>query len=172
MSFTLEIPKELAHLKKDGRGYPIPFFVHEVNCEPEFRFLSYERQKMILDCRLCGICGKPLSDDDTYFIGGPLTLQNFLSTDAGMHKVCAEFSLKACPHMFHRKAQRRDNDLAGMLVKMQESPIHVAAKPPFYLLIKASRWQKVWIGKELLSRFVIHSVERYIYIDNKLTKEQ
>jgi hypothetical protein len=48
MAFNLDIPKELSHLKIDSRGYPIPYFVSEINGKPEFRFLQPERLEMII----------------------------------------------------------------------------------------------------------------------------
>lgn len=169
MAFNLDIPKELAHLKIDHRGYPIPYFVSWINGKPEFRFLDVTRLQMIIERKVCHICGKKLPNDSFYFIAGPMGLQNKISTDAPMHRVCAEFSLVACPHLYRQKAERRDNDpLAKTVVADRDK--HDPGKPDTIFLVKCD---KIKVTREE-GRPYIHfrpvSTEKYIYQNNTLTK--
>lgn len=171
MRKDLTIPKELSHLKTDDRGYPIPYFVSPApDGQHEFRYIDRGRQLMIINRKVCHICGKKLPDDYCYFISGPIGLGNRISTDAGMHRVCAEFSLMACPHLYFFKAQRRENDDLGKLVGAMPSPV-VKDKPNELYLIKASKFKTVTHAGDTFIRYTLHSHEKYIYIDNKLIKQ-
>lgn len=171
MSFNLEIPKELAHLKIDSRGYPIPYFVSEINGKPEFRFIRPERIEMIIERKVCHICGKKLSDDFVYFISGPMGLQNKISTDAAMHRVCAEFSLFACPHLFLQKSERRRGDeLAKTAVDHHRGII--PDKPDTMFLVKCDKWKRIVVDGRMYLRFRPVSTEKYVYENNKLIKAQ
>jgi hypothetical protein len=169
MAFNLDIPSQLAHLKKDSRGYPIPYFVSEVNGKPEFRFLRPERLEMIIERKLCHICGKKLPTDFFYFISGPIGLKNRISTDAAMHRICAEFSLQACPHLFLQKAERRDNDpIAKELVS--KDPAMIIEKPDELFLVKCDKFRVIKEGGRGYIHYRPVSWERYIYLEGMLTK--
>lgn len=169
MAFNLEIPKELAHLKIDSRGYPIPYFVSYINGKPEFRFLDGARLDMILERKVCHICGKKLPTDFFYFIAGPFGLLNKISTDAPMHRLCAEFSIFACPHLYRQKAERRDNDpLAQSLV--EERAKHDPGKPDTLFLVKADKIKITWIDRRPYIHFRPVSSEKYTYSNGVLVK--
>lgn len=168
MAFTIPIPKELSHLKVDKRGYPVPFFVSYIKGEPEFRFLNPDRLQMIFDTKVCNICGKKLPKDYCYFISGPLGLKNCVATDGGMHRVCAEFSLQACPHIFFQKAQYRENDERGKIAAANTPAYQVKEKPTELFLVKVDKWEQ--FPGEYMLKFRPVSNERYEYIDGKLLK--
>jgi hypothetical protein len=170
MGFNIEIPKELAHLKIDKRGYPVPFFVPWNNGEPDFRYMDAQRLYMIIDNKLCHICGKKLHKDYCYFISGPIGYQNRISSDAGMHRICAEFSLKACPHLYLQKAERRENDEVGKLINSKPSPI-IKEKPSTLLLIKASKFKIVLYEGQKYLRYTPVSAETFHYVNGKLKKQ-
>lgn len=169
MGFNLEIPKELAHLKIDKRGYPVPYFVSWVDGEPEFRFMDAHRVKMIIERKVCHICGLKLPKDYFYFISGPIGLQNRISSDAAMHKVCAEFSLRACPHLYLQKSERRENDELGKIVGSNPSPV-IKGKPNTLLLIKSDKWKQVKHDGQTYIQYRPVSSEKYIYENGKLIK--
>ncbi len=171
MAFNLEIPKELAHLKIDERGYPIPYFVSWIDGKPEFRFLNAERLDMIIKRKVCHICGKKLPTDYQYFVSGPIGLGNTISTDAPMHRICAEFSLKACPHLFLQKAARRENDeRAKSLIHEKEK--HDPGKPDTLFLVKVDKTKVKWEEGRPYIYFRPVATEKYIYVKGKLTKAE
>ncbi len=171
MGLNIAIPKELAHLKVDHRGYPIPFFVSYQNGVPEFRFLNITKQHFILENKLCGICGKKLNKDYSYVISGPKGYENKISSDSAMHRVCAEFSLQACPHLYLEKAERRTNDDLGKAIAAKPS-IVIMDKPEKLFLIKISKFRLEDHGGQ---KFVVYSnavsVEEYHYVNGKLEKK-
>lgn len=169
MPFNLPIPKELAHLKLDSRGYPIPYFVSYRDGEPEFRIMDTNRLQMIVERKVCHICGKKLPSDYCYFIAGPMGLKNKISTDAGMHRVCAEFSMKACPHLYLQKAERRLNDA---LAKAAEAvnPFHLPDKPDTLYLVKVDKWKQTIEEGRPFIHFRPVATEKYTYVEGKLLK--
>lgn len=157
------IPKELAHLKLDDRGYPIPFFAPIVDGKPNFRFLDPRKQLSCMMGQTCPICGKRLFKDYSYIIVGPVGLKNRISSDPAMHRYCAEFSMKACPHLYFHKAQRKEDAIAPFLIK---------EKPAQLFLVKCSKYQVVPDGLgHFLIRVTVHSSEEYIYQNNELIKK-
>jgi hypothetical protein len=171
MALKFDIPKELAHLKIDERGYPVPYFVSWVDGKPEFRFLDHSRQEMIIEKGVCHICGKKLNKDYNYVISGPIGYQNRISSDAAMHRVCAEFSLKACPHLYLQKAERRENDELGKAVSALPSPV-VKEKPSILLLVRISKYKTVKHGKATYLKYTPAFYETYHYVNNKLEKKE
>lgn len=170
MSFNLLIPKELSHLKIDSRGYPIPYFVSEINGKPEFRFIQPERLEMIISRKVCHICGKKLPDDFFYFISGPMGLQNRISTDAAMHRVCAEFSLRACPHMYLQRAERRDNDELAKTIDKERAII--VDKPDTLFLVKCDKFKRINEEGRMYIRYRPVSTQKYVYENGKLVKSE
>lgn len=171
MFFNIEIPKKLGHLKIDSRGYPVPYFVSWIDGKPEFRFLLKERLDMIIKRKVCHICGKKLPNDCFYFITGPMGLQNRISTDAAMHRLCAEFSIIACPHLYRQKAERRDND--PLAKTMTEDRIkHDPGKPDTLFLIKADKIKVTYDGGRPYIYYRPVSFEKYIYENGLLVKSK
>lgn len=164
MKFSIPIPKELAHLKLDDRGYPIPFFAPIINGKPDFKVLSKEKQKICIDESKCAICGKKLFKDGMYFITGPWGLYNRTVIDPPMHLVCAEFALKACPHMFYEKAERNKVTAGALSVNSAKE------KSEVIILIKSKKYQldkKTEPGK-IFFRFTVISWQQYMYVDGRL----
>lgn len=175
MKFDIEIPKELAHLKLDERGYPIPYFVRMDNGKPNFRLQDTARRDDCIDHRKCHICGKKLPKDYCYNITGPQGLKNKVSSDAFMHRGCAEFALRACPHIYYHKAERKEDPGFGQGV----------GKPSEVYLVKISTYNRknfkifqksIVTGKEepVTTSLIAYnpvSWEKYIYQDNVLVLE-
>lgn len=171
MRKDLPIPPELSHLPVDKRGYPVPYFVTKVKGEWEFRFIDINHIKKIIREELCHICGKPLKGSDVYFISGPRGFQNRASSDAGMHEVCARFSLEACPHLYYQKAERRRNDELGKELNKTPSVI-IKEKPNSVLLVKVISWWPEVHGNYLLIRYMpAGKPEEYSYENNILIKK-
>ncbi len=163
MKFDDPIPPELAHLKRDERGYPIPFFVSMVGHKPQFQLISQQKQIICVEKKLCPICGKKLYKDGAYFISGPMGLYNRVSTDPGMHRVCAEFSLRACPHIYYEKSKRRE--IKGEVAETLGPDDHMAKeKAPEIYMAKASKFSldKLDNGATVID-FILVSWQRYIY---------
>ena len=169
----IEIPSFLAHLKVDGRGYPIPFFVGYIDGKPDFRLLDAKKQVICFEQKLCSVCGKKLFKDSLFFISGPQGLSNAISTDPGMHRDCAEYSMKFCPHLYFEKSERRETGEVYQLAKMNTDQAVIVAKPNELFVIKADKYWKVpnpqgggfYIGYRVIK------AERYIYKNGTLEKQ-
>jgi hypothetical protein len=102
-----EIPRRMVTRPRDVRGFPIPYvqFI-ATNGEPDFRILDHGAVLRCLTGRRCALCGLPMGRH-VYFIGGPLCEANGFFYDPPMHKDCAEFALRACPHIARIKGRYR-----------------------------------------------------------------
>lgn len=168
MKFDLPIPPELAHLKRDERGYPIPFFVSTKNGKPQFQLLAAEKQLICIDKKLCPICGKKLHKEAYYFVCGPIGLYNRFHSDPAMHRLCAEFSMQACPHLYYEHARRREIKGPGAetVIKAEHQARH---KPTELFLAKASKfWKEPGFNNTIGIRFTLVSWQRYEYKDGLL----
>lgn len=166
MPLNIPIPKFLEHLKVDERGYPIPFFVPKINGVYDFKYASEPKTVLCLKERKCYICGKKMVPDNHYFITGPVGQKNHVVSEPPMHCACAEFALKACPHMFYQAAERKSDDIIG-----KTNPYLLKNKPPFLWLIKAKSYERVDVGKTIIISFTEISKRKFIYVDGKLEEE-
>lgn len=161
------VPDFLNHLKLDHRGYPVPYFVAYVDGKPDFRLLDAQKQSTCIDKQLCAICGKKLHDKSFYFIGGPLTLHNRISTDTAMHRECGEFSLRSCPHLYFEKADRRPTDIPRNSFQQELQSLD---KPTEFFLIRARKYRRIkHMGTDYV-KFDPISSERFIYANGIITK--
>jgi hypothetical protein len=159
------IPKELAHLKIDERGYPVPFFVPYVNGKPNFRFTDHEKIWESVESNRCGVCGKKLYKDYSYIITGVIGMGNRVSSDAAMHRVCAEFALVSCPHMFYEKATRKED------APSEQQSYLLTHKVDEVMLVRCKTKFK-WIERNrCIFGYTYVSHEVYHYINGKLEKK-
>jgi hypothetical protein len=100
-----EIPYRLRHRPRDDRGFVIPFvqFI-KPDGKPDFRVMDEDQTVKALSRRLCGLCGEPMRAD-VFFIGGPLCVQYGHFYDPPMHRECALYAIKACPHLARAKGK-------------------------------------------------------------------
>lgn len=79
-------------------GLPVPMLVKWIDGKPDFRQIDPAGFiKAVIEHR-CGVCGDKLGDF-AWFVGGEKCLENRMFTDAGMHKTCAEESIRLCPFL-------------------------------------------------------------------------
>lgn len=107
-----DMPKPVAALPRDERGYPVPWFVAWVNGKPEFRVADGEKQQLAISNHQCWICGKAIQHRPT-FVVGTTSMINRCHGEPPCHYECAVFSAKACPFLTRPKAQRREANLPG-----------------------------------------------------------
>src|SRR5215203_4621477 len=102
---TGEIPLRLSRRPRDRRGYVIPFaqFIDR-HGQPQFAAMDDALVRRCLDHRLCGLCGEPMGGH-IFFIGGPLSTASGYFYDPPMHRDCATFALRTCPHLARAKGR-------------------------------------------------------------------
>lgn len=153
------IPPELSHLELDERGYPIPYFVGKINGKFNFKYQDRKKRDSCIQFRWCPICAKRLDKEFSYVITGPRGLKNKVVSDAPMHLLCAEFTLKTCPHIHFEKAERKEEPVAGSYI--------LRDKPSSLYLIKVDTWRLT----QGVIMFNPVSAEEYIYENNVLVKK-
>jgi hypothetical protein len=114
---TLELPpmpKRIARLPKDARGYPVPWFVawmHDgVPCkagtgEPDFRVIAPRKLSIAYHQRRCWACGDFIGVHKIYVIG-PMCTVNRVTSEPPCHRDCAEFAAGACPFLIRPRQKR------------------------------------------------------------------
>lgn len=165
-----EIPKFLDHLPVNEKGYPIPYFVAIVDGKPDFRLLDSVKQLACINGKKCGVCGKTIPNTQFYFVSGYFGYLNSISTDPGMHRECAEFSLVACPHMHFKKAERREEYDEGVDVSAPAG--FVDTKPDKVYLIRATNYKAGRIpgSKNITIQYKAMNAEEWIYEGNILVR--
>jgi hypothetical protein len=121
---SVPMPKRIAALPRDPlRGYPVPFFVAQIDGQYDFRIADEQKRIRCIQERLCWICGQPFGRYLSFVIG-PMCAVNRISADPPMHRECAEYSVKVCPFLLN-PAQRRnpkkipegfDKDVPGVMI--------------------------------------------------------
>jgi hypothetical protein len=105
-----DAPPAIKALPRDARGYPIPWFVGELNGAPDFRVLHPDSINIAQRKDLCWICGKKLGRVKTFVIG-PMCAVNRVSSEPPSHRICATFAAQACPFLTRPLAKRRMDGL-------------------------------------------------------------
>jgi len=111
----IPMPKRVACLPRDARGFPVPWFVtwflHGKRSapgigEPDFRIADTTRKFAAIRKGLCWICGERLGKHLAFCIG-PMCAINRVSSEPPAHLDCAIYSAKACPFL-SKPAMRRN----------------------------------------------------------------
>jgi hypothetical protein len=118
-----ELPRRMQKLRKDERGYPVPYFVcwfgfdgkpaHGLPGEddkPDFRYANQGFRYLAFNKGLCWLCGEPVGVHKVYVIG-PMCVVNRTTSEPACHRDCAEFAAKACPFLIHPREKRNEKGL-------------------------------------------------------------
>jgi len=118
-----ERPKRMLRLRLDGRGYPIPWFVHvDIDGQPDFRVVRENGIALAHNRHQCWLCGDRLGSFLTFVIG-PMCGINRVSSEPPSHTDCAEYAVRACPFLTRPMAVRNQRDLpedagaAGIMIE-------------------------------------------------------
>lgn len=110
------MPARIARLKRDDRGYPVPWFVHWTKDgrssppgegKPDFRVIAPGKFSQAYVSCMCWICGGPLGRHKIYVVG-PMCVVSRTTNEPASHRECAEFAAIACPFLTNPR-QKRDN---------------------------------------------------------------
>lgn len=104
------LPDRMKHLTVSERGYPVPWFVAWVEGKPEFRVADAEKLVLAVREGRCWVCGGFMDGEKGCFVLGPMCTVNRVSAEPPSHRVCAEYSVKACPFLTKPQMTRREND--------------------------------------------------------------
>jgi hypothetical protein len=101
------MPRRIANLPVDHRGYPIPWFVATLNDGTrDFRVADAEKRRRAMRFERCWVCGTPLQRDKA-FVLGPMCAVNRVSAEPPSHPDCATYSALVCPFLATPTMRRR-----------------------------------------------------------------
>lgn len=111
-----EMPKRIARLRKDERGYPVPRFVEWIidghaarpsdpGAKPDFRYARPEYRNQAFKHGYCWVCGEQMGVHKVYAIG-PMCVVNRVTAEPASHRDCAEYAAKACPFLLRPRMRR------------------------------------------------------------------
>lgn len=103
------IPQRISKLPIQN-GYPVPWFVAEINGKYDFRVIGERKLINAVKQRKCWICGERLGSYLAFPIGAMCSLNRTIS-EPPSHRECAQWSIKACPFLAQRQEVRRDTNL-------------------------------------------------------------
>lgn len=120
------MPPRIRALPVDKRGFPVPWFVHWDNGEPDFRVIRRAGRPTAIKHNLCWICGGPKGRYHAFVIG-PMCAINRVTSEPPSHLECAQFAVKACPFLIKPRMRRNEKDLPDEL--LPEVGIHLDHNP-------------------------------------------
>lgn len=128
------MPKRIASLPRDERGYPVPWFVAWDKGKPIFPCADGSKWRLAVKEDLCWVCGQK-NDAISAFVIGPMCGINRTTAEPPCHVTCALFSAQACPFLTKPKMKRQDVEDIG------------AVDPPGIMLDRNPGCCAVWVTK-------------------------
>jgi hypothetical protein len=95
---TVPLPRRMAGLPRDHRGYVVPWFVTWEGDVPQFPIVDPKRWTRAMRNKLCWVCGQPLGRV-ALFVLGPMCCVNRISAEPPTHRECATYSALVCPYL-------------------------------------------------------------------------
>src|ERR1700722_16695285 len=142
------MPDRMKILKRDERGFPVPWFVHWENDKPDFRVIAPGKLGMAYRNARCWICGGQMSTHRVCVIG-PMCVVNRVTSEPPSHRDCAEFAAKACPFLTRPRMRRNEKDLpAGRTM----AGLHIDRTPGCVCLYETLRVKPFRAGAGTLFR--------------------
>jgi len=114
------LPKFMAGLEVDKRGFPVPWFVEWIGGEPEFRSMDAKKMVRAINEKRCWVCGNKLYGEEVYVIG-PMCAVNAISSEPPSHRECARYSAMACPFLSKPQMVRRENGLPVPVEQLRDA---------------------------------------------------
>jgi hypothetical protein len=108
MRELFDLPREMAALPRDYRGYPIPSFVYfDKDGKEDFRIIKTGWREECHNKHRCWLCGGFMGKRK-WFVLGPMCSVTRTTMEPPCHRLCAEFAVKNCPFLTKPMAKRRD----------------------------------------------------------------
>ncbi|MFG7180718.1 hypothetical protein ACGYQ5_14415 [Burkholderia pseudomallei] len=104
------LPKHMAGLPRDARGYPVPWFCAWVDGKPDFRIADAAKVRLAVVGSRCWICGGTLGRYRSFLIG-PMGAMNRVNSEPPSHHECAQYAIRTCPFLALPKAHRRSANM-------------------------------------------------------------
>ena len=105
-----DMPDRMKQLKRDHRGYPVPWFVKWYGDKPDFRMIGNDKFRRAIRQRLCWVCGQALGRYMAFVIG-PMCAVNRTTSEPPCHYECAVFAARWCPFLANPRMHRQEHKL-------------------------------------------------------------
>lgn len=165
-------PPSIAALPRNAAGYPVPWFVADVDGGPDFRCARAEAASQAIRQRLCWICGRARRGEST-FVVGPMCAVNRVSSEPPSHRACAIYAARACPFLATPERERRDSNMPdgtidppGVMIRRNPGVALVWSSATWTPLVDGlfdigEPWEALWFARgELATREqAIESIE-------------
>lgn len=106
----IPMPGRMAHRPISPKGFPVPWFVAQINGEWDFRVIGPGRIADAHNHRKCWLCGGQMGRWKVFTIG-PMCAVNRVSAEPPAHLSCAEYAAKACPFLTQPRMRRNDQGI-------------------------------------------------------------
>lgn len=157
------LPKSMKHLKRDHRGFPVPWFVKWINGKPEFRAADGEKFARAIRGKFCWVCGGKIHGNYA-FVAGPMCGINRTSSEPPSHIDCARWSALNCPFLVNPRMVRREDDTMNNQQLRDTSAGFAIARNPGVAMVWICRGYEVFDdgrGRPLIQMGAPESVEWY-----------
>ncbi len=105
-------PEQIAALRRNQAGFPIPFFVaNQHHPDPEFWLASPVAYRKAVMASSCWVCGRRRPGGADAFVIGPMCAVNRISADPPAHPECVDYAVKVCPFLSRPEMKRHSQDL-------------------------------------------------------------
>jgi hypothetical protein len=108
------------------RGYPVPWFVAQVDGVYDFRIVDGTKFAPAVQEQRCWICGQRLGSYKAFTIG-PMCVINRVTSEPPSHTECAEWAIQACPFLNQREQRRNEANLPDAIT--QPAGEHIDRQP-------------------------------------------
>jgi hypothetical protein len=106
----IAMPTRIAKLPISPRGFPVPWFVAQINGEYDFRIVDTPKRMRAVRNNMCWLCGETLGRYKSFLIGTMCTITRTIS-EPPAHRDCSEYAIAACPFLSNPRMRRNDKDL-------------------------------------------------------------
>jgi hypothetical protein len=101
----------MRRLPISDEGYPIPWFVAEVDGKRDFRVMDGEKLGIAVRLKRCWMCSQPLGVHMTFAIG-PMCTVNRNIAEPPSHRGCVEYAVRgACPFLTQPRMRRNEKEM-------------------------------------------------------------
>lgn len=123
---SVSMPRKIAALPRDARGFPVPWFVVWRDGEPSFPTIDMDKWRRALNQHLCWVCGTALMTQVAFTIG-PMCIINRISSEPPSHPGCADYAARVCPFLANPRMRRvppavRPDTIAPPGLHIEENP--------------------------------------------------
>ncbi|MEY9862849.1 hypothetical protein ABH935_008497 [Catenulispora sp. GAS73] len=114
----VQLPRRMAHLTRDERGYPMIATVGRGPKGVDFGAINERRKLALAVFDWCAVCGMPFGDELRWqvlsFFGEEFDRHDEMGFgEAPVHEICAVYAAHVCPHLSSPNARLGDEHRAG-----------------------------------------------------------